>query len=76
MTAEQLRERISTLASHILFDFAGKECGIDPINANLIDLWCGGDGYTYSSVDDAMRAPVFDGKCLEEIAGQIQITSG
>ena len=75
MTIEDLQERIGELASHILFTYNGIDCGIDPISAHAIDMWYGDDGGTYDSLDAAMRVPIFDGKCLKDIVGDIKLES-
>ena len=72
MNAKQLRDRIDSLISHILFDYNGKPCGIDPLSRTEIDIWYGDEGATLSSVDEVMSAPFFDGKSLSDIVGDLQ----
>lgn len=67
MKLDDLRKQIDSLITHILFDYNGKPCGIDPINHNNIDMWYGGNDYCAKSVDDAMEYPLFDGKSLNQI---------
>ena len=63
MSANELRDYIASLCSHVTFDFHGKSCGVDPLAPDQIDLWCG---------DEAMNTPFFDGKSLNEIADKIE----
>ena len=69
--ADDLRERIEEMCTHILFVLNGKDCGIDPIARDHIAIWCGNTMMTAKSVDEAMAAPIFDGKSLMEFAGTI-----
>lgn len=57
MSATDLKNRIASLVSHILFEYEGLPCGIDPINAGCIDLWCGEDSVRCKSVEEAMTGP-------------------
>lgn len=72
MKPEAMRKQIDSLISHILFDYKGKPCGIDPINRQHIDIWYGDEEYSAKSVDDVMTFPLFDGKSLNEICGNIE----
>ena len=67
MSATDLKNRIESLVSHILFEYEGLSCGIDPINAGCIDLWCGEDSVRCKSVEEAMTIPLFGGKSLSDI---------
>lgn len=72
MSRNELRDFVASLTSHITFDFHGKSCGIDPLAPDQIDLWCGEDAMTATSVSEAMETPFFDGKSLNEIADKIE----
>ena len=39
MSANELRDYIASLCSHVTFDFHGKSCGVDPLAPDQIDLW-------------------------------------
>lgn len=71
MKPDDLKKRIDSLISHILFDYNKKQCGIDPISRNNIDMWYGDNEYCASSVEDAMTYPLFDGKSLNQICDKI-----
>jgi len=72
MKATALRNKIASLATHILFDYNGKSCGIDPISASHIDIWYGDSAMTANSVEEAMQTPLFDGMSLTDICELMQ----
>ena len=72
MKSNEIKIRITSLCSHLTFDFEGKSCGVDPLAADQFDMWCGHDTMTAKSADEVMNTPFFDGKCLKEIADEIQ----
>lgn len=72
MKPDAMKNQIDSLVSHILFDYSGKPCGIDPINRKHIDMWYGDDDYCAKSIDDAMAFPLFNGKSLSEICENIE----
>lgn len=72
MTAKELRDRIDSICSHILFDYKGKECGVDPFNAKHFDMWYGGKFMEAHSIEEVMESPFFDGKALEDIIDQLE----
>ena len=72
MKADTLKKRIDSLATHILFDYNNKPCGIDPITRSQIDIWYGDAVITANSVDEAMQTPLFDGLSLEDICTKLQ----
>jgi hypothetical protein len=65
MTADKIKNRINELASHFLFEYKGKECGVDPINHSNFD--------NAHSIDEVMETPFFEGKALNEICNEIDI---
>ena len=72
MKSNEIKIRITSLCSHLTFDFEGKSCGVDPLATDQFDMWCGDDTMTAKSADEVMNTPFFDGKCLKEIADEIQ----
>lgn len=76
MTAKDLRDRIDSICTHVLFDYNGKECGVDPLNEKHFDMWCGDDFMEAHSIDEVMRAPFFEGNPLEEIVDQLENVEG
>ena len=72
MTIQALKQRIESLANHVLFDYNGKTCGVDPFNAHHFEMWYGDQDYDATSIDDIMNARLFDGKSLTEIFDQIE----
>lgn len=74
MKAAELQSRIDSLYSHILFRYNGKDCGIDPLNRTSIDVWCGDEFQNFTSVEDVMCTPFFDGKALQDICSEISFS--
>lgn len=72
MTINNFKSQVASLASHILFDFDGKPCGVDPLGKNEFDVWCGDEFEKVQSVDEVMKVHVFDGKSLEDIFDRIE----
>lgn len=72
MNNDTLKKKIDSLSSHILFNYKEMSCGIDPLNRNHIDMWYGNNSITVKSIDRVMSEPFFDGKCLNDIASEIQ----
>lgn len=72
MKAEDIRDRLGELCSHITFEFAGMSCGIDPLSRSSYEMWCGDREMTAKSLDEAMEAKFFNGYALEEIADKIE----
>ncbi len=77
ITIEKIKSRIEEGCSHFTFEYNDKVCGIDPVynpkDGQRYEMWCGEDEYTAKSVDEVMSKPMFDGKCLSEIYGKIDI---
>ena len=71
MKEAELQSRIESLFSHILFRYQGRDCGIDPISRTDIDVWYGDEARNFTSVEEVMRTPFFDGKTLQDICGEI-----
>ena len=54
---------------NVLFEYNGKECGVDPFNEKHFDMWCGDDFMEAHSIAEVMRALPFayEGKAWEDI---------
>lgn len=76
MTAKDLKDRINSICTHVLFDYNGKECGVDPFNEKHFDMWCGDDFMEAHSIDEVMKTPFFEGKALENIIDQLENVEG
>lgn len=72
MSPKILKDRISSLVTHVLFDYKGVACGVDPFSKNEFDVWYGDKNETMRSIDEVMNSPFFDGKSLTEISPEIQ----
>lgn len=66
MTIEKIKRLIDETASHILFCYSGKSCGIDPFCTHY-EIWCGERDGNFKTLDEAINAKIFDGKSLNEI---------
>lgn len=71
ITFDELYGYIDSHVSHVLFEYHGKDCGIDPFNDTEIDVWYGDKSETMTSIDDVFNLPFFDGKSLTEIFPEI-----
>lgn len=73
MTSLELKERISSLCTHVLFEYKGHSCGIDPFALDDFDMWCGENYMKANSIDEVMNTPFFEGRKLQDIADKIEI---
>ena len=71
-----IKARLNEMCTHILFFYNGYQCGIDPISRTHFDMWYGDKDFKAISIDEAMTVNLFGGKCLNEIADDIEITEG
>lgn len=71
MTIKEVKNYLASLTSHIMFEYNGKPCGIDPLSRNKFNMWYGTEGISASSIDDVMTAKIFDNLSLEDIWGNI-----
>lgn len=67
MTITEVKDYLTKLTGHIVFDYNGCSCGIDPLSRNRFTLWCGDDEMTAGSVDEVLNVKFFGGKSLTEI---------
>lgn len=67
MTIAEVKNYLAKLTSHVLFEYKGKSCGVDPLSRNQFNMWYGSEGTTVSSIDEVMTTKFFDGKSLKEI---------
>lgn len=72
MSLQKLRDRIDEICTHVLFDYNGKTCGVDPISQQHFDMWYGDAYAAASSIDEVFSLPLFDGKSLTQIYDSIQ----
>ena len=73
MSIDTIKNRLDEMCSHILFDYNGKGCGIDPLSRDRrYDMWYGNETYTAKSIDEAVTVPLFDGKSLKDIVDKIE----
>lgn len=71
MSADKLKQIVLDVFSHVTFEYNGQNCGIDPFSLTEFDIWYGDKVETVNSIDRVMDTPIFDGKSLSEIIGDI-----
>ena len=73
MTVKQIIDTISFDgdASHLVFDYNGKACGVDPLSRDHFDMWYGDSDTVAHTLDEVLSVPLFGGKTLAEIAHKI-----
>lgn len=72
MNSDDFKKKISSLSSHILFEYNGVECGVDPLSPDSFDMWFGDKYHNAKSIDEVMTAPLFNGKCINQIYKDIK----
>ena len=72
MTSLELRKKISSLCTHMLFEYKGHSCGVDPLAPDDFDMWCDENYMKASSIDEVMSTPFFRGRKLQDIADEIE----
>lgn len=72
MTILELEKRINSLCTHVLFDYKGHSCGIDPLALDDFDMWCGESYMRAKNIDEVINSPFFEGKSLCNIINEIE----
>ena len=73
MKAQELKKWIDSLTDDIEFSYEGTHGSICPISRAEIYLSYGDTTYDAKSIDDAMGAPFFNGKSLNEISDTMEL---
>lgn len=71
MTDFNIKEYLGGLTSHVMFEYNGYSCGVDPLSLNQFEMWYGNQSMTAQSIDEVMTAKFFDGNSLEDILDDI-----
>lgn len=71
MTEFNMKEYLGNLTSHVMFEYNGYSCGVDPLARDNFDMWYGDESMTAHSIDEVMTTKFFDGKSLENILDDI-----
>ena len=75
MNLEEIRSAIDSLVSFFGFKYNQINCGVDPISNTQYEMWYGEEKtYTAKSIDDVLSVPLFNGKSINEIYKEIEIT--
>jgi hypothetical protein len=67
MTISELKDYLTAMVSHVLFEYNGRSCGIDPLSFNIFEMWIGEEYMTARSVEEVLSVKFFDGKSVKEI---------
>lgn len=67
MTLLDVKKYLADLIGHVIFDYNGYSCGVDPIALDSFDMWYGDNEITVNSVEEVMNKNFFDGKSLKDI---------
>lgn len=67
MSVLEIRDYLSKLTGHVIFDYMGRSCGVDPLALDSFDMWYGNNEMTAKSIDEVMTAKFFNGKSLTDI---------
>lgn len=73
MKADDLKSWIASMTQDIDFYYNGVGGSICPFAADDIALAYGGYTYDAKSIDDAMTAPLIDGKSLAKMAEYLEL---
>ena len=71
MNLSDFKERINSLVSFVGFDYNDIPCGIDPINAEHFEMYCGEEAVVAKSIEEVFNIRIFEGKSLTEIFNDI-----
>lgn len=72
-TYQELYDYINAHVSHVIFEYNGKNCGIDPFSNTNFDVWYGDKIEKMTSIEDVFHSPFFDGKSLADIIPEIDV---
>ena len=74
MTAIELRKRIESILTDVVFEYHGKAGCINPWNDHKFEVGFNNEIFrTYNNIEDVMKDPIYDGKCLNEIAEELDV---
>lgn len=74
MTANSLKAEILSMLNDVVFQYHGKTACINPYNEHKFEVGFGNEvSRLYTDIEDLMADPIYDGKCLNEIADQIKL---
>lgn len=71
MNIKELKALIISLTTDIEFEYQGKEGSICPFNLHDIAITYDGQTLQCNSVDEVLKATMFNGKSLEQISQEL-----
>lgn len=79
MTAIDIKNRIAEMVTLFGFEYNGKEGNVDPYylpekKTDAFLLYYDGTEQTVYNIEDVMNTPFIEGKTLNDVADQIEIT--
>lgn len=79
MNAEKIKQRIGKMVTLFGFVYKGKDGNVDPYylpetKTKEFLLFFDGEEQTVYNIDDVMNTPFIEGKTLNDVADQIEIT--
>lgn len=69
----ELKKQIMSLTQDITFEYHGKFACINPWAADKFQVGFGDVAITYTNIKDLMEDPLYDGKSLSQICGDLKI---
>lgn len=73
MTPQILKAEILSILNDIVFEYNGKSACINPYSTSKFEVGFGEVSKVYDDIDCLMSDPIYDGKCLNDIADKIII---
>lgn len=71
MTDFNMKNFLWNLTSHVMFEYNGYSCGVDPLAHDVYEMWYGDESMTAHSIDEVMNTKFFAGKSLSDILDDI-----
>lgn len=54
MTDFNIKEYLGGLTNHVMFEYNGYSCGVDPLSLNKFEMWYGDKSMTAHSIEDGI----------------------
>lgn len=70
---DDIRDRLLEFSSLMIFRYQGMEFDIDPFSPTNFSINYNGEEMKASSIDEVMNIPFLGGKCINDVAGEIEI---
>lgn len=70
MTSSEYKEKLLMESCDVVFSCKNKPCGVTPIydgKSTRYEAWYGEELKVYSSIDDYLNDPIYDGKSITQL---------